>query len=110
MSRLDDFLLPHDLEVSLNIDGEPSSGFVLQNGFNNLFVKIASGAVGDSSDRAKFYRADREEFIVVDGPNLKRPAISLAHDILSSQLSFPISHSFRDGPKAGPVSNFVFKA
>lgn len=33
------------------------------------------------------------------------PAISLAHNILSSDLSFPISHSFQDGPKAGdPIS------
>lgn len=105
VSRPDDFLLPHDLEVSLTIDGEPTSGFVLQDGFNNIFVKIVAGAVGNPSDQAKFYRADKEEFIVVDGPNLKRPAISLADNILSSDLSFPISHSFRDGPKAGdPIS------
>ena len=100
VSRPNDFLLPHDLEVTLNIDGEPSSGFVLQDDFNNPFVKIAPGAVDNPSDQAKFYRADKEEFIVVDGPNVKRPAISLVHNILSSDLSFPISQFLSGWPQS----------
>lgn len=93
------YILPADIAIFLTIDGETSVGRVVVDRFNTPFIHVDAGAVGNPSTSMKFYRVEKEDFVIIPGSDRTNPAASIRLNILSSDLSLPVSHSCTSGPK-----------
>lgn len=103
---------PNSIRVNLKIDGEPSTGTLVEDPFCKLFIKVAPRSVGNPSNVDKFYQVDEKNELVItkDIANTSQPlapstlilhtaTATLNLDIHSQDLSTMASFPPVCGPK-----------
>lgn len=86
-------ITPAKATAVIKVDGVASVGTVEADTNGNMFVKVAAGAVGNTSTEDKFYAVDKRDFIITDDTGtVATPANDgtaiVTLDILNSDLSF----------------------